>query len=265
MTLLIAGKVNIGLPPKKCFSLFTSLVARIEVLLLLKLDDTYVEIVDQWSRKRVEVLLIVPYGQKISESKDWLVNSFLVLKRRESMALPKFDQRIQETVQSIVPELIRKPLNKELNALNTLETQSNKLVKGDINLWEMMNLMKDMGEHLPKNDKMVNAQLQIPDPAQGGQQLNDDEMASVQNEQPYVQEKTSSEQTPSITEQVPPESTTLVVHASGEKDSEERFTDSLFQTTSSEYSPTPPRDENKGKGIATEEEPVKHFMPLIEQ
>ncbi|GJS53212.1 hypothetical protein Tco_0626574 [Tanacetum coccineum] len=42
MTLLIAGKVNIGLPPKKRFSLFTSLVARLEVLLLLKLDDTYV-------------------------------------------------------------------------------------------------------------------------------------------------------------------------------------------------------------------------------
>ncbi|GJT81883.1 hypothetical protein Tco_1056225 [Tanacetum coccineum] len=45
----------------------------------------------------------------------------------------------------------------------------------------------------------------------------------------------------------------------------EQFTDSLFQTTSSEYSLTPPRDENKGKGIATEEEPVKLLMHLIEQ
>ncbi|GJW13124.1 hypothetical protein Tco_0017257 [Tanacetum coccineum] len=132
-----------------------------------------------------------------------------------------------------------------------------KLDKGDVILRELEKANPDPDSTDPK--------LQIPDPAQGEQQLNDDEMASVQNEQPSMQEKTSSEQTPSITEQVPPESTTLVVHASGEKDSEERFTDSLFQKTSSEYSPTPPRDENKGKGIATEEEPVKHFMPLIEQ
>ncbi|GKD03179.1 hypothetical protein Tco_1178153 [Tanacetum coccineum] len=202
-------------------------------------------------------------------------------------ALPKFDQRIQETVQSIVPELIRKPLNKELNALNTLETQSNKLVKGDINLWEMMNLMKDMvylldstlvpnsiqGEHLPKNDKMVNAQLQIPNPAQWEQQLNDDEMASVYEEHPSVQETTSSKQTPLVTEQVPPESTTLVVHTSEEKDSKEKVSEeelpskrlNLFQTTSSEYSPTLHRTKTKGKGIATKEEPVKHLMPLIEQ
>ncbi|GJZ27497.1 hypothetical protein Tco_0571750 [Tanacetum coccineum] len=43
------------------------------------------------------------------------------------------------------------------------------------------------------------------------------------------------------------------------------FTDSLFRTTLSEYSLTPPKDKNKGKGIATEEEPMKLLMPLIEQ
>ncbi|GJY90990.1 retrovirus-related pol polyprotein from transposon TNT 1-94 [Tanacetum coccineum] len=93
-------------------------------------------------------------------------------------------------------------------------------------------------------------------------------------EQPSVQETTSSEQTPPITEQVPPESTDLVIHTSKEKVSVEEppskrlkflFTNSLFQTTSFEYSPTPPRDENKGKGIAIEEEPVKHLMPMLEQ
>ncbi|GJT81882.1 hypothetical protein Tco_1056224 [Tanacetum coccineum] len=66
------------------------------------------------------------------------------------MALPKFDQMVQETMQSTVSELIRKPLNKELNALNTLETQrfaslqKELLEKGDVNLWELINLMKDM-------------------------------------------------------------------------------------------------------------------------
>ncbi|GJX29650.1 hypothetical protein Tco_0237729 [Tanacetum coccineum] len=37
------------------------------------------------------------------------------------------------------------------------------------------------------------------------------------------------------------------------------------RTTSSEYSLTPPSDDNKGKVIATKEEPMKQIMPLIEQ
>ncbi|GKC09315.1 hypothetical protein Tco_1000925 [Tanacetum coccineum] len=112
-----------------------------------------------------------------------------------------------------------------------------------------------------------------------------------------------SEQTPPITEQGPPVSSALVFHTLEAKDSEEntfkeeppskrqkflipnpitsspnplkiimpqnitleQFIDSLFQKTSSEYSPTPPRYDNKGKGIATKGEPMKQIMPLIEQ
>ncbi|GJS06422.1 hypothetical protein Tco_0363218, partial [Tanacetum coccineum] len=49
-----------------------------------------------------------------------------------------------------------------------------------------------------------------------------------------------------------------------------QFTNQLFGTTSSNFSPTPPReptpprDESKGKGIATEE-PPKDIMPFIEE
>ncbi|GKD02466.1 hypothetical protein Tco_1177440 [Tanacetum coccineum] len=49
-----------------------------------------------------------------------------------------------------------------------------------------------------------------------------------------------------------------------------QFTDQLFGTTSLNFSPTPPRyttpprDESKGKGIATEE-PPKDIMPFIEE
>nr|GEW16949.1 hypothetical protein [Tanacetum cinerariifolium] len=39
----------------------------------------------------------------------------------------------------------------------------------------------------------------------------------------------------------------------------------LFQTTSSEFSPTPPRDESKRKCIAIEEEPLKPLLPLLDQ
>ncbi|GJR34716.1 hypothetical protein Tco_1210400 [Tanacetum coccineum] len=43
----------------------------------------------------------------------------------------------------------------------------------------------------------------------------------------------------------------------------EQFTKSLFKTTSSEYFLTPLRDESKGKGIATEEEPLNQHIPLL--
>ncbi|GKC75848.1 hypothetical protein Tco_1126622 [Tanacetum coccineum] len=128
-----------------------------------------------------------------------------------------------------------------------------KLDKGDVNLRELINLMKDM-VHLLDSAlvfRKVNAEGEKlekanPDPditesnLQGEQKLNDDKMANVQKEQSSVLE-TNSRQAPPISEQVPP------------------------LTTSSAYSLTPLRDENKWKGIATGEEPVKLLMPLIEQ
>ncbi|GJV03723.1 hypothetical protein Tco_1337292 [Tanacetum coccineum] len=45
----------------------------------------------------------------------------------------------------------------------------------------------------------------------------------------------------------------------------EKFTVSLFKTTSSEYSPTPPRDKRKGKGIAIKEDLLKVLIPLIDE
>ncbi|GKC38657.1 hypothetical protein Tco_1051041, partial [Tanacetum coccineum] len=46
-----------------------------------------------------------------------------IVKKSIQQALPKFDQKVQETLKAHVPELISKPLNKELNALNTLESR----------------------------------------------------------------------------------------------------------------------------------------------
>ncbi|GJY44111.1 hypothetical protein Tco_0432324 [Tanacetum coccineum] len=44
-----------------------------------------------------------------------------------------------------------------------------------------------------------------------------------------------------------------------------QFINNLFKTTLSKFSPTPPKDENKGKGITTKENPLKELIPLIEQ
>ncbi|GKC44590.1 hypothetical protein Tco_1062312, partial [Tanacetum coccineum] len=72
-----------------------------------------------------------------------------------------------------------------------------------------------------------------------------------------AQGELSSVQAPPTTEPIPsvlPQNISL-----------KQFTDSLFQTTSSKYSLTLLRDENKGKGIAVEEEPLKQLLPLIGQ
>nr|GEV62161.1 uncharacterized mitochondrial protein AtMg00810-like [Tanacetum cinerariifolium] len=46
----------------------------------------------------------------------------------------------------------------------------------------------------------------------------------------------------------------------------DQFTDSLFNTSSSEFSPAPPsKIANKGKIIATKDDPTKQLMPFIEQ
>nr|GEY86796.1 hypothetical protein [Tanacetum cinerariifolium] len=64
-------------------------------------------------------------------------------------ALPKIDHRVQETLKAIVPQLISKPLNKELNALNTLESNRFSSLQKELMTAirvkvELINLMKDM-------------------------------------------------------------------------------------------------------------------------
>ncbi|GKA50621.1 RNA-directed DNA polymerase, eukaryota [Tanacetum coccineum] len=44
-----------------------------------------------------------------------------------------------------------------------------------------------------------------------------------------------------------------------------QFTDTLFNTTLSEYSLTPPRDESKRKSIATEDNPMKELIPFMDE
>ncbi|GKA75642.1 hypothetical protein Tco_0782020 [Tanacetum coccineum] len=87
---------------------------------------------------------------------------------------------------------------------------------------------------------MVNAQLQIPNPAQWEQQLNDDEMAMFMRNSPLFQQITSSKTNSPVLIQ--------------------------FHILSQQlWLSMPYKKRTQRKGIATEEEPVKHLMPLIEQ
>ncbi|GKB22013.1 hypothetical protein Tco_0855936 [Tanacetum coccineum] len=236
------------------------------------------------------------------------------------MVADAFEERmpkVQETLHIIVPDLIRKPLNKELNALNTLETQrfenlpkellsairgkvgkfvrkyvekemqivkdrlsysAEKLDKGDVNLCVLINLMKDIvllldssnvfkkakaeGEKVSLEKDMAlelaeEAKAKAAKEAKANTQgsLNQLTRQVLKKLRKSFRRKTIRGLTP-IQKAKQPAIVNMTVG---------QFTDSLFNTTSSEYSPTPPKDESKGKGITTEDNPMKELIPLMDE
>ncbi|GJX61906.1 hypothetical protein Tco_0294806 [Tanacetum coccineum] len=112
---------------------------------------------------------------------------------------------VQKSLQDQLPKILLKPMNKEFNAFNTLESH------------RFVMLQKELSKVIrTKMGKSVKQKTEIA------------------------------------------------------KMSFDQFSEYLTQTTSSIFSstpprePTPPRDESKGKGIATEE-PLKDIMPYIEE
>ncbi|GJR19283.1 hypothetical protein Tco_0967810 [Tanacetum coccineum] len=134
------------------------------------------------------VLLRLKYHLSPPKMPDLLADTFKnllpqIIEDSIQQTLPKFNQRVQETLKAHVLELISKPPNKELNALNTLESRrfdtlqtelmttirakvgksirksvgkemqivqdrisycATQLEKGDVHLRELINLLKDM-------------------------------------------------------------------------------------------------------------------------
>ncbi|GJW56210.1 hypothetical protein Tco_0102941 [Tanacetum coccineum] len=74
-----------------------------------------------------------------------------LLKDSMKKALPKFDKHVKKTLKAQVPDLILKPLNKELNVLNTLENNRivdlqkklTKAIKTTIGKY-LVNLIRDL-------------------------------------------------------------------------------------------------------------------------
>ncbi|GJR47580.1 hypothetical protein Tco_1315683 [Tanacetum coccineum] len=214
-------------------------------------------------------------------------------------------ESLKNVMPQIVVESVKQTIKKSFNTFNKLECAGFVVLQKDLSKVLKTKIRKSIKKEVIKGIE------EIPNPTQGEQQPKDDEMESVQKEQPPVQELTSSEQAPLITEPVLTVSTTLVVDTLEENTSEEQvseeeppfkrlkflipnpttssptplsfvlpqdvkqltavnmsidqFTDGLFKTTSSEYSPTPLRDERKGKGISTKEDPLKVLVPLIDE
>ncbi|GJY52475.1 hypothetical protein Tco_0443322 [Tanacetum coccineum] len=159
--------------------------------------------------------------------------------------------------------------------MDRLSYSADKLDKGGVNLCELINMMKDMVRLLDSTsvfEKVKAEGEKVSLKEEMALELAKEAKAKAAEEAKIVYKakaNTQGEPQPINTTS----SKEAKVEAQGEQSSKAppvtelipHFTDSLFNTTSFEYSPTPPRDKNKGKGIAIEEEPVKHLMPLIEK
>ncbi|GJU99583.1 hypothetical protein Tco_1328854 [Tanacetum coccineum] len=76
-----------------------------------------------------------------------------------------------------------------------------------------------------------------------------------------------NEQAPPDTKSIPSVSFAMIIHSfvdQSSKDEPPVKKLNLFQATSSEFSPTPPKDKSKGNGIATEV-PIKEIIPYMEE
>nr|GEW29837.1 hypothetical protein [Tanacetum cinerariifolium] len=177
-----------------------------------------------------------------------------IIKESIQQALLKIDQRVQETLQTTellsaihakAGKSVRKYVGKEMQIVkDRLSYSVEKLNQGDVNLHELMSLMKDMVFLLDSSNIFRKANA---------------EGEKVSLEEDKALELAEEAKTKAIKE------AKIVKEAKANTRGGEGFNDSLFNTTSSEYSPTPPRDENKGKDIATKYNPIKELIPPMDE
>ncbi|GKC23603.1 hypothetical protein Tco_1025753 [Tanacetum coccineum] len=220
--------------------------------------------------------------------------------------LPQVEAQVQKNLHDQLPTILLKPMYKEFNAFNKLESQRfvllqkelskslyNKIRKS-IRLKDLQIMFKDMvslleaakvfkkanaeGEKWEKNNPESPAEendAQHPDQTKGEQDSgativaisSEEDTKKETNDEPPAKKLKFLIPSPTPLKYIMPEPPKVTEAI---KMTLDQFTQNLSKTTSSIFSPTPPReptpprDESKGKGIATEE-PLKDIMPFKEE
>ncbi|GJR03397.1 hypothetical protein Tco_0526381 [Tanacetum coccineum] len=170
---------------------------------------------------------------------------------------------LSKALKNTLPQLIKDPIQQSFNAFNTLESRRFVILQQ-----ELSKVIKTkLGVSVKNKDlrSMYKDMVFLLEAAEGEIQSGVDIIANAQGEQPPAQELMNVEQAHLVNEE-----SALVLHVLVEKSSEENTSEKIVSddeplTTSSIFSPSPPReptlsrDESKGKGIATEE-PLKDIM-----
>ncbi|GJZ05368.1 hypothetical protein Tco_0538643 [Tanacetum coccineum] len=176
--------------------------------------------------------------------------------------LPRFYRIIRNYIKDEIPKVLRtsilKPMYKEFNALNKLETQRFAVQEKKL----QKSIRKTIGKLSTK----------VPTPAQGKPQATDTLVSqtstalvvhSTIEEPPTIRLKVVME-IPSIPTPTPLKSIKPIII---DNIPFEQFIANMFNSSSSEYSPTPPRMIDKGKGVAqtSDDDMIKQVMPFMKE
>nr|GEY09255.1 hypothetical protein [Tanacetum cinerariifolium] len=215
-----------------------------------------------------------------------------LLKDSVKKALPKFDKRVKKTLIVEVLNIVLKPLNREFNALNEMESQRfvilqrklGKAIRKTVGKSVQRNVKKHIGvvNDMPRwnakhqmqliqyLEKMLHSTVYIPR-----------DILFVNAKQLQIKVEKNAVDIHKLVKLVceivllmdlVPTSTKAATK--GEKEPTiidnipcEQFIENLFSTCSSELSPPPPRlaDKGKGESYVSDDEQLKQIMPLLKE
>nr|GEZ96212.1 hypothetical protein [Tanacetum cinerariifolium] len=138
---------------------------------LLKNDEDATDNVSNKIDNSVPRMLADIFEERILELLSDTLKNILpdLLKDSVKKAMPKFDKRVKNTLKAKVSNIILKPLNREFNALNTMEIQRLKLklfknitAAEDITKWLLLLVLLELMllKRSKKNTKCVNAVIE---------------------------------------------------------------------------------------------------------
>ncbi|GJS81558.1 retrovirus-related pol polyprotein from transposon TNT 1-94 [Tanacetum coccineum] len=187
----------------------------------------------------------------------------LIAESLKATLLDLISESLKLAIHEIIAESVKqtvKPMNKQFNAFNKLKSSRFVILQKELSKV----LKTKMGSLIWMKVRKEHA-LSISEPAQTTTAL------VIHTPKEKASEDKVSEEEPSpkrIKFLIPNPSTTSPTPLSlilPQNITMGQFTNSMFKTTSSEYSSTPPRDESKGKGIETKENPMKDLIPQMEE
>ncbi|GKC57975.1 hypothetical protein Tco_1085573 [Tanacetum coccineum] len=169
--------------------------------------------------------------------------------------LPHVEAQVQKNLHDQLPTLLLKLMYKEFNAFNKLESQRFVILEKELSKSLHKNMKKSI-RLKEKNNPAEEKGAQHPDQIKGDQLLGVNSVDNVQGEQPSARGILNDEKSLVVHNPEEKKEGTDVLKPEEQHKSLHDFTNQLFGTTSSKFSPTPPREPTphrdlvKGKEVA---------------
>ncbi|GKB53316.1 hypothetical protein Tco_0904069 [Tanacetum coccineum] len=240
-----------------------------------RLEDMYVDDEESPFDTKSEIKVVKRMHLPNTDDEDQItfsgpvnMDTDLIVDKLEEYVPDLVAEALKATLPDLLSDSLKSAIPQIINCSRTKELVD--MIRDMVHLLNSASVFCKANTEGEKWEK-ANPDPRYHDPTQGEQQPNCDEDANFKK-MAFIQELTNLNKLPPITEQsfhhyinCCTSSPTPLNSILPQNMTMKQFIDNLFKTTSSEFSPTPPRDENKGKGVTTEENPLKELIPLTEQ